>query len=622
MKKRPFYLGQIGLFLAVSCVGSLTAQTSVQKAPVQNGGKSAVLPPAVTFAGLPDVAAEVNGSKITKQQLAAEALRIHGREYLTRIINRSLIEQECHRLGIQITQEEVNQEIKSLVLEQFGVPLDEWFKRLKAERGIDPQQYADEIIWPRLALKKIAGQRLTITQQEIDREFESQYGASVQMRQIVAFSRDRAENFLKQVMQNPTPANFETIAKQQSEDTVSASMGGLIAPFFRYTLEDPNIENQLFRMQPGQISQVIEMRKGYFAIFLCERHLPPQNVDRVRLQKQIAFIVQDKKLQELSAEIYTYLTRNARVENAFDQGDLVQIPEIIARVNNQPISSQEIAERCAVRYGSMVLADMIGRKMLEVECAKRNIPITQDDLNQEVASLALKYLFSPDGTPNVKGWIDLKCREMNVTPSVYRNNTIWPVVALKKMAAGSVQITEEDLQKSFEANFGPKAKCMVIILDSQRKAQEVWALARKNPSPQAFGELAEKFSIEPTSRALRGEMDPIQKNGGMPELEREAFNLKPGDLSSIIPMIIGNEQRFVILLCQGFTEPVTDSIAEVREILERDIYEKKLEFEMEKTFQRIYAAATVDNYLDGKIIKPKTGQQPAQIASPQNNPIR
>jgi len=634
MKKRLFYLvclGILGILMAGLWTKTVTAQTPPGNNGTKNNTGTANAAPAgttntaaatkITFATMPDVVAEVNAGKITKQQLAVEALRTHGKEYLSRLIHRSLIEQECRRLGVTITREEVTQEIKFLAEEQFKVPIDQWLSALKAERGIDPQQYADEIVWPRIALKKIAGQKLSITRDEIDREFESKYGTSVQMRQIVAFTRDRAENLLRQIQANPSAENFETIAKQQSEDTVSASVGGLISPFFRYTLDDPNIEQQLFAMQPGQISPIIEMFPGYYVIFRCEKHIPPQNVDRQKLEKGIAFIVQDKKIQQEFVEIYQRLTRNANVENVFDQGDLVQIPEVIARVNGQPIKSQTIAEQCAVHYGSMVLADMIGRKMLEIECAKRNILITQADLDNEVADMALKYLLSPDGKPNVQGWIAMKCREMGVTPSVYMSNTVWPLVALKKMAASSTRVTDEDMQKSFEANFGPKVKCLAVILESQRKAQEVWALARKNPSPEAFAELAEKYSIEPTSRALRGEMDPIQKHGGMPELEREAFSLKPGDLSTIIPTVIGNDQRFVILLCQYYTEPVTTSMVDVHDILYRDIYEKKLENEMAKTFQGIYTSATVDNYLDGKVIKPKGNRQPpAQIATPQSGP--
>lgn len=612
MEKRMFRLGLVAICIVGLSVCVVSAQTAASQNPKN---RKVSLSKQDLFAEMPDVVAEVNGSKITKQQLAVETLRIYGKEYLARLINRSLIEQECKRQNIQVTQDEINREIKS-ICDPFNVTVDQLFKQMKEERGVDPQQYVDEFIWTRAALKKLAGSRMTITQAEIEREFESRYGASVQMRQIVAFSREKAENLLKQVMANPTDKHFEAVAKQFSEDTISASMGGLIAPFFRYTLENPNIEKQLFAMQPGQISQIIEMYKGYYVIFYCERHHPPHNIDRAALQKQIAFDVQDKKIQEVSAEVYLQLTRNANVQNAFEQqGDLVQIPEVIATINNQPIYSQTIAEHCAIQHGSMVLADMISRKMLEVECQKRNLQIMQKDLDEEVADLAMKYLLSPDGKPNVQGWIELKCREMNVTPSLYMSNTVWPIVALKKMAENSVLITDEDLQKSYEANFGPKVKCLAIVLENQRKAQEVWALARKNPSEEAFAELAEKYSIEPTSRALRGEMDPIQRHGGMPEIEREAFSLKPGDLSTIIPMMIGTEQRFIVLLCQYYTEPITESLAEVKDILSRDIYEKKLELEMEKAFRGIFAGATIDNYLDGKTIKPKN-QPREQIASP------
>ena len=44
-----------------------------------------------------------------------------------------------------------------------------------------------------------------------------------------------------------------------------------------------------------------------------------------------------------------------------------------------------------------------------------------------------------------------------------------------------------------------------------RRAQEVWDMARRTPTVENFGELAGKYSIERSSRALLGEVPPIRK---------------------------------------------------------------------------------------------------------------
>ena len=51
----------------------------------------------------------------------------------------------------------------------FGLPVNQWLKLLEQERGIKPDQYANDIIWPSVALRKLAGGRMEVTQKELDR---------------------------------------------------------------------------------------------------------------------------------------------------------------------------------------------------------------------------------------------------------------------------------------------------------------------------------------------------------------------------------------------------------------------------------------------------------------------
>ena len=113
-----------------------------------------------------------------------------------------------------------------------------------------------------------------------------------------------------------------------------------------------------------------------------------------------------------------------------------------------------------------------------------------------------------------------------------------------------------------------------------RRAQEVWAKARENPSMDFFGDLAEQYSIEPQSKSLRGEVPPIRKFGGQPQLEDVAFELAPDELSGIIQM----GDKFVILKCEGRTEPVDVKPQDVHDVLYQDIFEKKLRIAMSDKF--------------------------------------
>ena len=128
-----------------------------------------------------------------------------------------------------------------------------------------------------------------------------------------------------------------------------------------------------------------------------------------------------------------------------------------------------------------------------------------------------------------------------------------------------------------------------------------------------FGDLAEEYSIEPTSKSLRGEVPPIRRYGGQPQLEDVAFELQPGELSGIIQL----GDKFVILKCEGRTEPVDVKFQEVRQILHQDIYEKKLRMAMGEKFEEIRTKARIDNFLAGTSqspdrVKPEAGEVKAR----------
>jgi parvulin-like peptidyl-prolyl isomerase len=110
-----------------------------------------------------------------------------------------------------------------------------------------------------------------------------------------------------------------------------------------------------------------------------------------------------------------------------------------------------------------------------------------------------------------------------------------------------------------------------------------------------FGDLAEEYSVEPSSKSLRGEVPPIRRFGGQPQLEDVAFELQPGELSGIIQL----GSQFVILKCEGRTKPVEVNPQEVQAVLRDDIFEKKLRMAMSERFEALRETARIDNFLAG-----------------------
>jgi parvulin-like peptidyl-prolyl isomerase len=172
------------------------------------------------------------------------------------------------------------------------------------------------------------------------------------------------------------------------------------------------------------------------------------------------------------------------------------------------------------------------------------------------------------------------------------------------------------LKRGYEANWGQCKQCRAIVFHSnqQRRAQEVWDMARAKTTVEYFGDLAEEYSVEASSRVLRGEIPPVPKHGAQPVLEREAFALHPGELSGVFQLA----DKWVILLCEGDLNrnEKAPSFEEVRAEIYDDIYEKKLRVEMAREFLAIQDHAQVDNFLTGTLQSPTKGKNIETISAP------
>lgn len=555
------------------------------------------------------VVAAVNGEEITRDELARECLKHYGSQVLEHMVNKYLIKQECEKRGVTITQTEVNAEVERMAT-RFGLAVDQWLKLLQDERGINARQYANDIIWPSLALRKLAGDRFQVTDEEVNERYESQYGPAIQARLIVVDERQKADQLRTAAAADPD--SFAKLAKESSVDPSSASMGGMIQPIRKHAGQK-EIEDMAFRMQEGQISPVIPVG-DQFVILKCEGIIPARMVPQEKVKLQLVETIRQDKLRVVSDEIFGKLQEQAQVQNVLNDPVLSkQMPGVAALINGQRVNERELAELCVDRHGTDVLEGTINLRLLKQACRRQNVQVTDADVDAEIAEAASLYLRpKEDGSPDVEGWLKMVTEERKITVSAYRDTAVWPTVALKKLVGDSVKVTEEDLKKGYEANFGQRAKCLAIVLNNLRQAQKVWGMAQKKPTPEYFGDLAEQYSVEPSSRALRGEVPPLQRYGGQKQLEDVAFSLAPGELSSIVQT---GPELYVILLSLGTTEPVHVEFTDVRDEIYKDVYDKKQRLAMAEYFQNLQDAATIDNFLAGTSHSPQKVRQ-AGLTSP------
>ena len=543
-------------------------------------------------------AAIVNGTNITDAELAEACLARYGSLVVGALINKVIIEQACELHDIAVTTADVDNEINEMS-RRFNVPRDKWIALIQRERGVTEKQYREDIVWPMIALRRLAKGSLEPTDEQLKKQFQNQYGPTVKARIIVLRTQKDAEETRTDVLH--APDSFGLVARERSVDVGSASVGGWVQPI-RHFSGSPEFESAAFALSVGGISEVVKVA-DQFIIIKCEGHLPASEVKFSDVRPRLAEVFREKQSRVLSSKIFGELQAKATIENTLNNTEKgPSSSNLAARVNGRPITIGEVRAVCVERYGEDVLQALLTGVLLNQALSRQELVVSQEDVEREVARAAESMGFlTPEGKPDVSSWLEQISKENKQSIEFYLTDIVRPTVALKKLV-GPVPVTQDDLDKAFTATFGPRVRCRAVVLDNQRRAQEVWQIARQNPTTEVLGNLAEQYSVDPTSKALRGEVPPIQKYSGQPALEREAFALKAGELSGIIQIA----DRFMILLCEGYTKPVEVTFDEVRDELHRDIFEKKQQIEMARFFTHLREAASIDNFLAGTSQSPKS----------------
>ncbi len=544
-----------------------------------------------------DPVAMVNGEQVRRAELADDCIKSFGDVVLESVINKHLIYQHCKDQGIVIPTSAIQAEVAQTA-RRFGMSVEEWRNMLKNERHISPSQYDNDIIWPALALRAAAKDLLDISEDELRAFYQAMYGPTVDARIMVCRDEESARKAHAAAVANPD--EFGRLAKQFSIDA-SASTEGRIPPI-RRNLGDPEIEKVAFALADGEVSEILQV-EGQYLILKCEAHRPSRTADFSfeQVREKIKFELQSKKETMAATEVFGKLREKSNVIEVYGSDDpklAQQYPGVAAIVNGRQISMEELGEACLDRHGLEVLEGTISRRILEQFVQREQIIVDREDIKEEVYRAAESMgVINAQGEVDIDRWIVMVEREQEIKWQRYLDDVVWPTVALKKLAhkrsSAQIDVTEEDLQRAFEANYGPRVKARAIMVNNMRTAQECWEEARKNPTVEYFGQLSTRYSVEASLRSLQGEIPPIQQHGGKPNLEKEAFRLQPGEISQVIEV----GEYFVILFCEGRTQPQPVQLAEVRDGLFRDLYEKKLRIEMAKVYQDMTDKSNVTNYL-------------------------
>ena len=236
----------------------------------------------------PTVVARVNGKDITREDLLGLFDTVHGRPLIGELVKDTVIADEAKRLGVVITQAELNAAIQktklqivaaqqqrgtSMTYEQFALEqgITETFLRWSVyEETLRKDTFAKVIAAQIPALdSQIKVAHILIATIPLGSEQPAKPPTEAEQQKIDADAKTKIDGILADI--KAKKITFEDAAKQYSADQSNASTGGLL-PFAGRGTFDPTFEGAAWNLKnPGDISEPVKSRFGWHLIKLVTK---------------------------------------------------------------------------------------------------------------------------------------------------------------------------------------------------------------------------------------------------------------------------------------------------------------------------------------------------------------
>jgi parvulin-like peptidyl-prolyl isomerase len=600
--------GWRGVLVCTGCIAVLIAAGFGIRAALLGRGMAqtaptpAAAPPALSVPSAPAVPTDY-GSRVVayiyetqpvpREELGEYLIDRYGAEKLELLINKRIIDTACREQGVEVTGAEVEAALAE-DLQGLNMDCNGFVNNVLARYHKTLFEWKEDVLRSKLQMAKLCRSRVHVSPEEVQQAYEAAYGEKLEG-QIILWPKGAAGE--KQALADygkirDNPAEFDRLAKEQKARTDLAATAGKTKAFGRHTMGDDNFDRAVFCLKPGEISPVVLAVEGPIVFKCLRRHPADTSVSLDAVRDKLVKAIADKKVALAMQTTFDTLRKQAQPEPLLKKKNKADDPDgapaapgvprsrqVVACFRGgalEPITREELGEFLITRYGAEKLEYLINRRIVAKECAAHGITVTTAEVEVGLAD-DIKKLNTTE-----KEFEKDFLRPYHKNLYEWREDVVRPRLALSRLVRDRVRISEDEVKMAFDAHFGEKLDCRMILWppDQTRFALAEYAQIRDNP--KAFEEKA-KRQASSSLAAHGGRVPPFGRHTlGDEDVEREAFKLQPGEVSTLIGTPQGN---VVVKLIKRIPPDTTRKLEAEREQLTREVFEKKVQLEMQTAFR-------------------------------------
>ncbi|WIV12959.1 peptidylprolyl isomerase [Proteiniborus sp. MB09-C3] len=263
--------------------------------------------------------------------------------------------------------------------------------------------------------------------------------------------------------------------------------------------------------------------------------------------------------------------------------------EIVAKVNDDIITKDELYNILVEQSGAQVLDSLIAERIIKSEAEKQKIDVPKEDVEAELNKIKENYGGEAAFNQAMEYYgYSVEDIKKNITTNTQ----------IKKLLEPSISIAEEEIQKYFEENKDTfkqeeQVKASHILVETEEEANEV---KEKLSAGEDFAKLAKEYSKDENNKDSGGDLGFFERGDMISSFSDAAFALEIGAISEPVK----TEHGYHIIKVEDKKEEKEANFEENKDNIKNILLEDKLPDAYQKWYQEKLTEYKITNYLTEK----------------------
>ncbi len=292
----------------------------------------------------------------------------------------------------------------------------------------------------------------------------------------------------------------------------------------------------------------------------------------------------DKLLKDYAIKVNSQIVDKVEFNKIYSR-EMDKAKEFLAKQNGDAASRQAEIKKVEDKIKNKIIEQLTIRLLLLDDAIKKGFAADEKEVDAEVSGLKTKI-----GSEK----FDEILKKENMSIDYIKDDIKKRMIVQKYLnnMMNGIKMDDKEAEDYFNKNSGKfqrpeMVRASHILVKTEDEAKNI---LKKLNSGADFGKLAAEYSIDPSAKMNKGDLNFFPKGSMLPEFEKVAFSTPVGKTSNIVKTQFG----YHIIKVTDKQAPQDFKFEQVKEVIKKEMVTSKQNILLEKLISELKLKASID----------------------------